>query len=79
MNTVNYDSRNYDMYQFWGDMVDGTGFYQPDFSELTIDEQAQKVTDAIMQENELVDFDGEIADQQTVKRYVISVLEKRAE
>lgn len=79
MNTVNYDSRNYDFYQFWGDLAENTGFYPPDFAHLTIDEQAQKVTDAITQENELLDFDGEPTDEQTVKRSVKLVLEKWAE
>jgi len=77
METINVDTRNYDLYQFWGNIIDGTGFFEPDFDYLSLDEKAELVTGAIEATLTIVDYDGVAFDHNQIKRYATSVLENR--
>lgn len=78
MNTITYDSRSYNPYQFWGNLIDGAGFSEFDYPDLTVTEQVEIATrDILAQRLRIVDFDGEEASPILIKHYVKMVLEKR--
>ncbi len=75
MNTIHYDSRNYTFCQFWGELVDQTGFNVLDYQSITIEEQSHLIASAILGSNQLIDYDGEPTDFATVARCVEIILE----
>lgn len=75
METIFYDSRSYTFYQFWGDLVNQTGFNALDYQSITVEEQSRLIATAILESNVLVDYDGKTTDFDTVALCVENILE----
>lgn len=77
MNTICYDSRSFNFYQFFGDLIDATGFNPLDYQNYTVKEQAFGIAFAILLGNKLVDYHGEPTNLGTLVCCIEITLEKR--